>query len=176
MSAALGACSDISTTPLPGALPESATTSTATATTLPQITLDGITITVVLPPASSSVAVTETASMTNPSGTTPLSRGRSVIGAGPATSTPFAYLAFTPASSTTLSGLPTMSFYAGPGSAPLLRSATAWAALASELNDFYAAYPAPTLSGNVLTFAGGAMPVSISPTAPLVIALYNTAG
>ncbi len=176
LAAALAACGGSQTVGTAPAsyLPSSATetASTTSTTVYPQIGVAGVDDTLTLPVVSAAAPVTETISISAPSGVTPLSGLRAAaatVHTAAVTTTPVAYLEFTSTASVTVEGLPGVTF--------ALTSITSGAtyALALDTTEGYVSTgQTATVSGSNVTFAPAAGSFAITPTAPATFVLYTT--
>jgi len=159
---------------VPPASPSSATsatvtTSTSSTVTLPGVSTAGISVTGTLPVANAAVSVTETISVSAPSGTTPLVKARDAD-ASPSP-TPIVYLTFSSSSSVTLSAIPALTF-----TLPSVTSGDSYYLALDTGSGWQTPVSGPgTVSGNVVTFASATGSVAITPTQPAVFALYAIA-
>jgi hypothetical protein len=150
------------------------TSSTSSTVAYPTIASGGIDVNGTLPITSAAVAITETTSVNAPNGITPYAVGRlaqAVRKSSDVNDTPVDYVEFTTTSTVTLNGLPALAF-----TLPSIMSGATYY-LAVYFGGEYATYPtAGTVSGNTVTFPLGTSPGTISPTVPLVVALYAETG
>lgn len=152
-------------TPTPAPSSATVTTSTTTTVTIPKVTTTGVSLVSTLPVANVAASVTETISVSAPSGSTPLARGREDATATPA---PIAYVELTSTSSVTLSAVPEFVFTLSsvtPGDSYYLAyfNGTEWITPADG--------PA-TVSGDTVTFVSIPGSIPITPSQPALAALY----
>jgi len=180
VTAAIAACGggSVDYTPLGPAATQSASTSTTGTTSLPPASSGGITAAVVLPPASGAATVTETVSHTTFNGTPALSlarRAQSGSRSPQAVAPPFPvlYLEFVSSTSVTLTGSPGVTF-----TLPSIASGQQYFLAAYGPNGWTYPVEGPgTVSGSTVTFPiGTGTPLTISPTAPAIVALYTAGG
>jgi hypothetical protein len=180
VTAAIAACTGGSTTytPLGPAATQSGTTSTTSNTSLPAASSGGITAAVVLPPASGSTGITETVNRVGFSGAPALSLARRAASGSRspqavAQPLPVLYLEFVSTGSVTLNGTPGVTF-----TLPSITAGQQYFLAAYGSNGWNYPVAGPgTVSGSTVSFPiGNGTAVTISPAAPLIVALYTAGG
>jgi hypothetical protein len=153
-------------------------TSTTGTVTLPTTTFEGITTSVELPQASSVVTITEIVSTGVPNGTPPLSVARAAQAKrGPldATQTTLFYVELLPSASVTIFGTPGLNF-----TFPSIAAGTTFYLAAYESVAGTFAWVAPAegpgnVTGTTVSFPLTTGAITITPTVPLLVALYSVA-
>jgi hypothetical protein len=180
VTAAIAACGSgsVDYTPLGPAATQSGSTSTTGTTSLPPASSGGITAAVVLPPAGGSANVTVTVSHTTFTGTPALSLARrtqsgSRTPQAAAPPFPVLYLEFVSSTSVTLNGTPGVTF-----TLPSIVSGQQYFLASYGPNGWNYPVEGPgTVSGSTVSFPiGNGTAVTISPTAPAILALYTAGG
>ncbi len=180
VTAAIAACGggSVNYTPLGPAATQSVTTSTTGTTSLPPASSGGITAAVLLPPATGAASITETVSHSGFNGTPALSLARRAADGSRAPQAaaaplPVLYLEFVSSSSVTLNGTPGVTF-----TLPSINASQQYFLASYGPNGW--TYPAEgpgTVSGSTVSFPiGNGTAVTISPTAPVIVALYTAGG
>jgi hypothetical protein len=179
--AAIAACGGgaVDTTPLAAPPSQTVTTSISTNTTLPPASAGGVTSGVTFPPTSGATSITETVSVHTFGGAPVLSVGRAVqsTGRSPLAATapfPVLYIEFVSSSNVTIDGTPGVTF-----TLPSIAAGTTYF-LASYGGSGWT-YPvgnAGIVSGSTVSFPLSTTngDLTISPTAPIMIALYSITG
>jgi hypothetical protein len=178
--ASLAACG--STTPAPQHLPApgasdttTATLSTTTSTVFSTITISGISANSTLPPGGVAATITETIATSPFDGDAALASSRLAAATKRAAAgldpTALAYVQFAANEAVTLTGAPTITF-----TLPSITPGDSYYLAAYEAGAWVAPAAGPgTVNGNTVAFGGGTTgTVTITPGAPLELAIYAT--
>ena len=180
VTAAFAACGggSVDYTPIGPAATQSGSTSTTGTTSLPPASSGGVTAAVVLPPASGSASITETVSHTGFPGTPALSSARraqsdSRTPQAAAAPTAVLYLEFVSSTSVTLNGTPGVTF-----TLPSITTGQQYFLASYGPSGWTYPVEGPgTVSGSTVSFPiGNGTAVTLSPTAPAIVALYTAGG
>jgi hypothetical protein len=182
ITAAFAACGggSVNTTPLAPGSTQSGNTSTSSNTTLPSAGAGGITASVTFPSTSSTTTITESVNV-HPFGSTPVlstdrvaeSGSRSPLAA--VAPSPLLYVQFVSSSSVTVNGTPGVTF-----TLPSITAGTSYfLATYGQGGWTYPAEGPGTVSGSTVSFpinTSNNATITISPTAPIEVALYSLTG
>jgi hypothetical protein len=167
LTALVAACGSNNVTTAPIIQSQAAfTTSTTSTSALPTLGTAGYTVTGTAPQATAAVTITESVGPGAPSGITPLSTRRT---AAAATNTDLLYVTFSSTSTVTLAASPALTFTSSS-----ITSGTAYSIGENVNGTWTAPFAGPqTASGNSVTFASVATPLTITPNAPVTFVLYT---
>ena len=149
------------------------TSSTTSTVVIPEIGSGGVDVNATLPIATAAVAVTETTSIAAPNGVTAFSSARAVAakrGASALTDTPVDYLEFS-ATANVATTVPSFTF-----TLPSITSGAAYYIAAYGDGGWTTLEGPGTVSGLTVSFPSDAVPVAITPTAPIYFVLYAETG
>jgi hypothetical protein len=182
ITAAFAACGggSVNTTPLAPGSTQSSNTSTSSNTTLPSAGAGGITANVTFPSTSSTTTITESVNV-HPFGSTPVLSTERIAESGTRSPlaavapSPLLYVQFVSSSSVTVNGTPGVTF-----TLPSIAAGTSYfLATYGQGGWTYPAEGPGTVSGSTVSFpinTSNNATITISPTAPIEVALYSLTG